>query len=286
MNSPAKVRSLLPWAALFLALYVIGHFLPEGFNWRLDFSQGNFPPWWVPWAKPLIALLNLPAVFALTMVGLAARSFRRNRALLPIALAVVSLPTLWTLFLGDVSGLPLIGLLILPWGIPLVLLKPQIAAFSLLSNWKGFIFATLWLAISVVIWGLWPLQLLGVQTPEWKALHPQDITLFPWGILLSAPLMWLGRRDEDLLMAAGSLATPHLFPYHFIVLMPALARMRRGWMWATWILTWSPLLANWLGPLAWHLGNLASLSFFAGIYLHRGKLRVGRAESAASSAQS
>jgi hypothetical protein len=86
-------------------------------------------------------------------------------------------------------------------------------------------------------------------------------------------------------MAAGSLATPHLFPYHFIVLMPALARMNRRWMWATWLLTWSPLLANWLGPWAWHLGNLASLSFFAGIYLNRGRFRAGRAEVAAGSAQ-
>lgn len=96
-------------------------------------------------------------------------------------------------------------------------------------------------------------------------MHPQDISLFPWGVLIAAPLMWFSRGDEDLLMAAGSFATPHLFPCHFIVLMPSLARMSRPWMLGTWLLCWTPLLANWLGPggvalwesdravvLAWH----------------------------------
>lgn len=257
------------WILLFLLLYLVGIFLPEGFNWRLDFSRGQFPPWWVPWAKPLIGVLNLPAVFALTITGLAVRSFRYKRSLLPVILAILSLPTLWVFFLGEVAGLPLVGLLCLPWGVPIVLLKPQVAAFALLSKWKWLLVACLWLGLSVIIWGPWPLELLVVQTSEWKALHPQDITLFPWGILLAIPLMFFSRGDEDLLMAAGSLATPHLFPYHFIVLMPSLARMRPRWMLFTWLITWMPLTANWFGPWAWHFGNLASVAFWLGIYLNR-----------------
>lgn len=72
-------------------------------------------------------------------------------------------------------------------------------------------------------------------------------------------------------MAAGSLATPHLFPYHFIILMPSLGRMRLPWMLLTWVISWTPLLANWVGPIGWHFGNLMSLAFWFGIYLNKPK---------------
>lgn len=212
-------------------------------------------------------MLNPAAIFALTISSMAARAYGYRRSAVGIALALVSLPTLWVLHLGEVSGITVLGLLLLPWGVPLVLLKPQVAAFALLAKRKWFIAGCVWVLISLLIWGFWPLRLLVVQGSEWKATYPQDITLFPWGLILALPLLWFSRRDEDLLMAAGSLATPHLFPYHFIVLMPALSRMRVRWALATWLVTWLPLLANWLGPKAWHLGNLASVMFWLGIRL-------------------
>lgn len=263
-----RVRRMnLVWILLFVLLYVVGIFLPEGYNWRLDFSQGVVPSWWVPWAMPIISYLNLPLVFSLTIVSIAIHTHRRGGSLLALLLAVLSLPTLWVFFLGEVAGLPLAGLLCLPWAVPVVLIKPQLAAFALLSRQKWFLAACLWLLISFLIWGLWPLNLLVVRSADWQALHPQDITLFPWGLFVAIPLMWFSRGDEDLLMAAGSFATPHLFPYHFIVLVPSLARMSRPWMFATWVLMWTPLLANWLGPEAWHFGNLIGLSFWLGIKL-------------------
>jgi hypothetical protein len=265
-------RTTIVWIILFLVLYVVGTFLPEGFNWRLNFSRGVLPSWWVPWARPLISLLNLPLVFSLTLIAIAIHCYRRSKSFLPALLAVLSLPTLWSLFLGEVAGLPLAGLLCLPWAVPVVLLKPQLAAFALLSRRKWFLAACMWLLLSLVIWGPWPLDLLFVQSSEWKAMHPQDISLFPWGVLIAAPLMWFSRGDEDLLMAAGSFATPHLFPYHFILLMPSLARMSPPWMLGTWLLSWTPLLANWLGPEAWHFGNLIGLSFWLGIKLRKSQL--------------
>lgn len=260
-----ELPAIAVWIVFFIMLYLVGTFLPEGYNWRLDFSRGVLPAWWVPWAKPIISLLNLPLVFSLTIIAIALRCFRRSRSPLPVLLATLSLPTLWTLFLGELAGLPLVGLLALPWAIPIVLLKPQLAAFATLARWKWFLAACLWLVLSIVIWGPWPLELLVIQSPEWKAVHPQDISLFPWGVLVAAPLAWFSRGDEDLLMAAGSFASPHLFPYHFIVLMPSLARMNLPWMLGTWLLGWTPLLANWLGPGAWHFGNLIGLSFWLGI---------------------
>lgn len=264
-----EARLPVAMAGLFIVLYILGVFLPEGFNWRLNFSVGAYPDWWVPWARYVISPLNLPGIFALTVTAIVARCIQQNRTVLPAALAILSLPTVWTLFLGDVSGLPLAALFILPLGIPIVLLKPQLAAFSLLSEKKWIVASAVWLILSLVIWGLWPLDLLVVRSPEWEALHPQDITLFPWGLLLALPMMWLSRGDQDLLMAAGSFATPHLFPYHFIVLMPSLARMSLPWMLINWLLSWTPLLSNWLGPMAWHFGNLFGFTMWLGIYLNR-----------------
>lgn len=263
----ARLKHVLAWLAVAAALYLVGLFAPEGYDWRLNLAAGNPPPWWVPWSRPILLVLNSAAILSLTITSMAARAYGYRRSVVGIALALVSLPTLWVLYLGDVSGIPVLGLLLLPWGVPLVLLKPQVAAFALLAKRKGFIAACVWVLISLLIWGFWPLRLLVVEGNEWKATYPQDIALFPRGLILALPLLWLSKRDENLLMAAGSLATPHLFPYHFIVLMPALSRMRLRWALAAWLVTWFPLLANWLGPNAWHLGNLASVMFWLGIRL-------------------
>jgi hypothetical protein len=278
LPSKAAARDLMKhagmYAGIFIVLYIAGTFLPAGFDWRIFFSKGTVPSFWVPWVEPILKVINLPALFALTIMGIGLRTLRYRQAVTPLLLAIVSLPTLWVLFLGNLDGLILVGLLLLPWGVPLVLIKPQIAAFALLARWKWLIAAVIWFVISIMIWGLWPLEMLVVFEPGWKEEWVQDITLFPWGLIIALPLLWFSRGDEDLLMAAGSLATPHLFPYHFIVLMPAIARMSMFWMLLTWLLSWSPLMANWLGPWAWHLGNLMSVSIWIGVYLQNRRTRA------------
>lgn len=274
VNRKERMRSLFRQAAmlavLFLALYAVGTRLPPGFDWTILHTQG-VPQFWMPWTGPLLAVLSLPALFALTVIGVGVRTRRSGPSLLALALALVSLPTLWVLFLGNLDGLVVLGLSLLPWGAPLVLLKPQVASFALLSNRRRIVAAAVWLALSLLLWGPWPLGWTELMEPGWRAEWVQDISLFPWGLLLALPLMWFSRGDEDLLMAAGSLGTPHLFPYHFIVLMPALARMKLPWMIATWLVSWTPLLANWIGPAGWHFGNLLSLLFWLGIQRSRAK---------------
>jgi len=202
-------------------------------------------------------------------MAISIRSFQNNPSPFPAILALLSLPTLWVIFMGNVDGLVLLGIMILPVGIPLVLMKPQIAAFSILANRKWLIIALIFGILTLILWGFWPERFLMVTTQEWKTEWIQDITLFPWGIIPGLILLWFSKGDEDLLMAAGSLMTPHLFPYHFIILMPALARMKWYWMLMTWAVSWTPLLANWMGPHAWHFGNLMSIFFWFGIYLNR-----------------
>ena len=260
-------------AALFTVLYIVGCFVPEGFDWNHFFRFGRFPGFWLPWSKPLVGWMNFPTVFALSMIGLLWRTRKYSRSPLPLVLTLFSFPFFWILHLGNYDCLVVLGLMLLPWGVPLALLKPHLTAFALLANRKWFLAGAIWFAVSLLIWGFWPLTQINtiITNPAWREEWIQDISLFPWGLIAAVPLLWFSRRDEDLLMAAGSLATPHLFPYHFIVLMPALGRMRKRWMILTWIITWTPLAANWLGPGAWHLGNFASLCFWCGIYFNRGR---------------
>ncbi|MCC6148134.1 MAG: hypothetical protein IT308_11270 [Anaerolineaceae bacterium] len=264
---PRLRKEILTLIFLGLLLFIVGYFLPIGFDWERQYSKGIYPGFWMPWTKPLVSLLNQPAVFAITVLAIGVRAYRYRPALAPIALALVSLPVLWVLHLGTLDGLSILGMLLLPLGAPLVLIKPQVASFALLASRRSLAVAVSWILFSFLIWGFWPLGFLEIFSPDWWVEWQQDIALFPYGLALALPLLWFSRGDQDLLMAAGSLATPHLFPYHFIVLMPALARMRWYWMVAAWVVTWTPIFAaNWWGPLFWHVGNLASVVFWLGIY--------------------
>ncbi len=274
-HRPSRAEGLA-WAkkaagvlALFAVLYLVGMFVPEGFDYVHYFSQGRYPAFWIPWVPPIVNLMNMPALFAIAILGLTLRTWQLKGSPLVLAMAVFSLPTWWVINLGNVEGFVLLGLLILPWGAPFVLFKPTISAFALLARKDTIIVGALWGLLSLLIWGPWPLELLALGTTTWKADWVQEISLFPWGLIVALPLLWLSRGDEDLLMAAGSFATPHLFPYHFIVLMPAMARMRWYWALATWLVSFTPLLANWLGPIGWHFGNLMSVCFWLGIYTNR-----------------
>jgi hypothetical protein len=268
-KNKTKILEISRWIILFAFLYVVGMFIPEGFDWEHYFSKGIVHPIWTPWTVTLLKFLSWPLVVAFTLFGLIYRSYQFNHSPIPMALAIVSLPTLWVLFMSNLDGLVLFGFVILPLGIPLVLLKPQLSAFAVLAKKSSLIAATIWGLISLIIWGLWPMNFMMALTPEWKVEWIQDITLFPWGIIIALPLMWFSRGDEDLLMAAGSFATPHLFPYHFILLMPALGRMKLPWMILTWIISWTPLSANWIGPIGWHMGNVLGLCLWLGIYFSK-----------------
>jgi hypothetical protein len=263
------IKNLLLLAAIFVFFYILGFFIPQGFDWKAYFSRGLLYPIWTPWTLDVVHFVNWPILIGITGLAIVYRTRKYSSSVLPVLLAIFSLPTMWVIYMGNLDGLVLVGLILLPIGAPLALMKPQIAAFALLAKKNSIIAGIIWGVVSLLIWGWWPLNFLKVLTPAWKVEWIQDISIFPWGILLALPLMWFSRGDEDLLMAAGSLATPHLFPYHFILLTPALARMKRPWMIATWLITWTPLLANWLGPTAWHFGNLMSIFFWCGIYFSR-----------------
>jgi len=269
--NPTNFRKFLIWSGLFIFFYFIGLFLPEGYDWIVYYSKGTLHPIWTPWTTTILKFVNWPLVVAITLLAIVFRAYRYNRSPLPIALAVLSLPTIWVLYMGNLDGIVLAGLLLLPWGVPLVTMKPQLSAFALLANKKSILAGIVWGLLTLFIWGFWPSNFAMVLSTDWKVNWLQDISLFPWGALIALPLLWFSRGDEDLLMAAGSFVTPHLFPYHFILLMPALSRMKPAWMVATWLISWTPLISNWIGPIGWHMGNVLGGCLWLGIYLNKKK---------------
>lgn len=59
-----------------------------------------------------------------------------------------------------------------------------------------------------------------------------------------------------MLMLAGAFATPYLLPYGLIVVAPSVARLTPRAALLALALSWTPLLANWIGPTGWWLGWL------------------------------
>lgn len=250
-------------------LYWITSYIPIGFDWISYFGAKVLPQFWMPWTWPLLDFMTPQLLSAAVILGAILRIRQRHGSMWRLPLVALSLPALWILLKSDVDGLALLGLVTLPLGVPFLLLKPQISAFALLANRRNFLAGAVWGVITVFIWGLWFTRLQLVGSEQWRLDWPQDISLFPWGAIIALPLMWLGRGDEDMLMAAGSFVTPHLFPYHFILVMPAVARLSWPWAIFCWAMSFTPLLANWYGPLAWHFGNVFALCLWLGLYLQK-----------------
>lgn len=167
---------------------------------------------------------------------------------------------------------PIIGLammLLLPWGVPLILLRPQLAAFALLARRSWFVAGALWLGLSIIIWGWWLPNLLLKVTPELRAAQPQNVSLFPWSMVFVLPMLWLSRRDPDMLMAAGSFIAPSVIPYYYMVLIPSLARLPLNYALVCWLSSFLPLTANYFGPAWWLTGNVFPLLIWLGLWRWR-----------------
>ncbi|OGO27990.1 MAG: hypothetical protein A2W33_07725 [Chloroflexi bacterium RBG_16_52_11] len=197
-NILKNYKSIAVWSALFLFFYLIGLLIPQGFDCVEYFSKGLIHPVWTPWTNTIVRVINWPLIVAITLWSLVFRTYKYHKSPLAVALVILSLPTLWVIFMGNLDGLVLAGLILLPWGVPLVLMKPQLSAFALLAEKSHLIAGGVWLLISFIGWGFWPINLLMVFRPEWKIEWVQDISLFPWGLLIALPLLWLSRGDEDL----------------------------------------------------------------------------------------
>jgi hypothetical protein len=107
-----------------------------------------------------------------------------------------------------------LGLLGLPWLVPLALLKPQVSFFAFGAKRSWIVALVVWLAISFVLWGFWPVRMLAVNSYYAEGRYVKDIAIGRIGILAALPMFWFSWGDMDMLMVAGAFITPHLIPYN------------------------------------------------------------------------
>ncbi len=271
----------LPWwqyllfAAIGIPVFAfVGSFLPAngfiGYDWVHYFSTGQRlfgMGYYAPWVT-FLPYLTWPGLIGVTFTGLALALYQRRASLLVMALAFFTLPVVWIVFLGQVEGVLLFGVTGLPWLMPLVTLKPQVSWLACLARKQYLAGLVIWLLISVIIWGLWPLDMQDINTfVAWR--EPHDINLWPWSLPVVLVLFWFSRGDMDLLMLAGTFILPYLHPYHYFLVVPALARVDKRVAVLLTPISWLPLLANWLGPWAWFLGHLFPAILWIALYARR-----------------
>ncbi len=227
-----------------------------GFDWVNVFSKGLLPAFYPPWGLYVIRWLTWPALIGLSLGAMGLATLKRARHPVSLVLAFLTLPLLWTLFLGQLEGLVLLGLLGLPWLAPLALLKPQVSIFAFGARPAYVVALVVVVLVSMLIWGFWPAQMFAANSYYAEGRYVQDISIGWWGAIVAVPLLWLSRGDMDMMMLAGACMTPHLIPYNLLPVVPAMARLRPGAAaWAC-VFSWLPLTANWLGPAGWWLGWL------------------------------
>lgn|GEM_PF-860882 len=278
LNVPVRSLTLRDYLAFalpgILISSIVGMWIaPEGlmgYDWRHYFSLGQrtygtsyYPPWII-----LVAYMGWPVLVGLTLSGLALALYQRRSTPIAAVSACLTFPVFWVLFLGQVDGVALFGLTGLPWLIPLATIKPQVSYLACLANKRYFLALIVWLAISIAIWGLWPLDILGIaKFSAWQ--QPHDIHLWPWSLPVVLAMLWLSRGDVDMLMLAGTFAMPYLHPYHYLLVVPALARMGQGAAALTGAISWLPVLSNWYGDRCWYLAHLFPLILWGSLFIKR-----------------
>jgi hypothetical protein len=276
MDAIKRFRWPILWIVLFAMFYVALRLVPLDqpllfYDWRVVFRGAESLPHYPPWTWWIVRLLDLPALLAITLASYAVAVLIRARSAASAALTFLCLPLWWTMFLGQLEGFALLGVLGLPWLVPLVLMKPLVAAFALLSRWKWTVIALGFGVASLLVFGLWPIDLIAYNLSVWEPWQ-QNIGLGLFGLPLFALLVWkMPRDDEDWWMLAGSTLLPYLIPYHWLPLMPAAARLPWYWTLAVALTSWLTFASNWLGRWAWYLGWVSVIVLGIGLWLYRSK---------------
>ena len=264
-----KIQIMLTWLALTAVFTAAGTFvpckLPLAFDWIHFFENAhNMPSFYPPWARLVCRWLSWPLLIGVTLSTYAIAVMRRARSVASAAAAFVALPLWWALFLGQLDGLALLGMLALPWLAPLALIKPQIAGFAILAKRKSLIVSVCFVLLSFAFWGFWPASMLAYH--QEPGLWPQDVALGLWGLPLAIVALWLVPGwNADKLMLAGSFITPALIPYNLTPLMPAIARLPWWLAWLVALTSWLPVMSNWWGGVGWWLAWVSVALLGAGL---------------------
>ncbi len=288
-------KKVIIFIAAGCAFYLAGVLVPPtgfiGFDWNHFFGIGSVAPFHPPWTKMVTDLLTWPLLVGLGMAAFSLAAIQRSVHPLSMAAAFFCLPLLWTIFLGQIEGIALLGVIGLPWLAPLALMKPQVTFFAFGAK-RIYIAAFLVVMLaSFLVFGPWWNTMLSVESFYAEGRYPQNIGLGWWGLPLFLATVWFSRGDIDMLMLSGAFITPHLIPYNLMPLTPAIARLRPPFAILAAILSWLPIVcANAFGNWGWWTGWIFPLFLWILLASRRYKrditdLRAFRPESRSKSGQ-
>jgi hypothetical protein len=247
-----------------------------GFDWHFFFRpSGNdlgfniwsptspYPPFtaYILWPLTIIEpwRAGLGLLNALTLMTVVMGTWTAGGRWESIVLACLSLPLFFSWWIGHPDALALLG--VLTGLVPLALIKPQLTIWPMLAERRKLISVGAWLALSVIIWGLWFTrfgQMVSTARPTnlgWRTLGWPLILV---GLALAAgagknPYHWL---------AAGVFLTPYTQSYQWVVLIPALGAAV-GWRKvALWAASWILFVGVGLGGRWQYLNLIYPLAVF------------------------
>lgn len=225
-----------------------------GWDWVHFFGINRIPPFYPPWTFAVLRFMTWPLLIGITMASFVIATIKRSVHPISAVAALLCLPLIWTIFLGQLEGLVVLGLLGIPWLMPLILLKPQISFFALGARKQYIVVFLIFIMISMVVWGFWMVKMLSANSYYGEGRYEQDISLQWWGLPIFLLTIWFSRGDPDMLMVSGAFITPHLIVYNLLPLSPAIARLGPRAAILASFFSWLTLSSNWLGPNGWWLG--------------------------------
>lgn len=284
--------TLAAWLGIYAVMVVVGHFLPvPASDWYVHYLPRYRMTDYPPFVHVLLAFLpSLPYLSSLTLTALLFCLWRRQARPVQVLAAFTAMPLFWVLWLGQVDAVPMLGLALLPWGIPLVMIKPQVGVWYVWAWWRGqprkwhiAVAVGAFIALSFLVWGVWPLKM----TPPPNLTNAYNLSLWrlAWPLGLLAVAGALLERDPDRALALGSLGTPYLQGTGYILLLPVLARLH-GWQLAlAWLTSWAAVLTLVWGESARALGALFPLTVWGLLFWNarRGNVTGGLVPTGAHS---
>jgi hypothetical protein len=256
------------WQLFLLTLFaglVLGYLIQDapllGYDWYYLFQRTEptniyFPPWiYPPWTDiilaPLanlqwrlgLALINGISITTLTLMTYKQGGKNKHWRLLATFMALFSLQSVVVLWLGHIDGIALLSLWALPWALPMLLMKSTFIGVAVFTRKSWFIAASAFGVFSLIIWPGWPAQL--ISTLDFRTGHPSAGGWRQTGYLpvIVGAFLFLKSKRTDLYqaMAAGAILYPFILPYHHIVLLPALGKLRGLRLLIAWLAAWMML---------------------------------------------
>lgn len=214
MHNSTKITILTSVFLMFFVIY--GIFPPDGVDWYWCFSQVPYhlfdpysirmfinPPWLSVFLIPFkyFGSIGLVINAALTMLVVGMLVMSRGGSKLSLLLSLTSFPILSMIAKGNIEWVVMIGFILQNrWGLPLLLLKPQVGLLAFLSwaDFKNhkilfFVPALVIVGASFLIWGNW---VLGIMNNVSSLGITWNLSIFPYGIPVGVVFLLLAIYDE------------------------------------------------------------------------------------------